>query len=134
MSESPRYRCAAEIGFLPHQVEITFAKLDYRAGVGTRAEQGDEFFYDGKPAKWMEPINEAARERAALEIAGGHRKTVGAEIAAPTVPLKAPPRSGMTRAITDASAFQVIKDVRHDENPQSSLSERPAPRRRAKGN
>jgi len=133
-SETPRYRCAAERGFLPQPTEITFAKLDFRTGVGQRAEQGDEFSYEGDPAKWMEPINEAARERAGVLVKGNKRKAIGAEHAAVTEPLRAPPRSGMTRAITDASAFNVIKDVRSDEHPNSSLSERPAPRRRAKAN
>ena len=60
MSETPRYRCAAERGFLHQPTEITFAKLDYRVGIGKRAEQGDEFPYEGTPAKWTEPVNEAA--------------------------------------------------------------------------
>lgn len=131
MPEAPRYRCASETGSLPHQVEIVFAKLDYRAGVGTRVEQGDEFSYEGQPGKWMEPVNEAAQERVAALVKSGGRKQVGAETSAPTIPLKAPPRSGMTRAITDASAFTPVRDVRTDENPKSSLSDRPAPRRRA---
>lgn len=134
MSETPRYRCAAERGFLPRPTEITFAKLDYRVGIGQRTELGDEFPYEGDPAKWMEPANQAARERASALVGDGKRKTVGAETASPTATLRAPPRSGMTRAITDPSAFQTIKDVRHDENPQSTLSERPAPKRRAKAN
>lgn len=133
MSETPRYRCAAEMGQLPKPQSIAFAKLDYRVGVGQRAELGDEFDFEGAPAKWMEPVNEAALERAEALVSGGKRKTVGAETAAAVAPLRAPPRSGMTRAITDANAFQTIKDVRHDEDPQSSLSARPAaPRRRAK--
>lgn len=131
MSDTPRYRCASERGFLPEGSEITFAKLGHKVGVGSRVEQDDEFYYEGRPAKWMEPINSAARELAGEMVKGGQRKTVSAEGAAPTVPLRAPPRSGMTRAITDASAFEVIKDVRHDENPNSSLSAREPPRRRA---
>ncbi len=131
MSESPRYRCAAEVGFLPQPTEITFAKLDFRTGVGQRAEQGDEFLYDGVPAKWMQPINEAATEAAEALVSNGKRKAVAAETSATLTTLRAPPRSGMTRAITDPSAFQTIKDVRTDEHPNSSLSDRPAPRRRA---
>jgi hypothetical protein len=132
MSDTPRYRCAAERAFLSEPIAISFAKLDNRVGLGCRAEQGDEFDYEGDPARWMEPINEAARERAAAMMKNGKRKTVGAEGAVPTTPLRAPPRSGMTRAITDPSAFQTIKDVRTDENPKSSLSDRPAPKRRGK--
>lgn len=132
MSESPRYRCAAESGQLPKPQTIAFAKLDYREGLNQRAEQGDEFYYEGVPAKWMHPINQAAVERVEELVAGGKRVTVAAESAAATMPLKAPPRSGMTRAITEADAFHVTRDVRTDENPNSSLSERPAPRRRGK--
>ena len=131
MSESPRYRCAAERGFFAQPTQIMFAKLDGKVGTGQRAEQGDEFWSEDDPAKWWEPVNEAAIERVENFVGQGRRKQVGAETAAPTQPLRAPPRSGMTRAITDSSAFHTIKDVRTDENPKSSLGERAAPRRRA---
>lgn len=131
MSESPRYRCASQVGFLPRPTSIAFAKFDGKIGVGQRAEYGDEFDYEGAPGKWMEPINSAAQQRAAELVAAGARKSVGSDTPAPYGQLTMPPRSGMTRAITDASAFQTIKDVRTDEHPDSSLSERPAPRRRA---
>lgn len=134
MSDTPRYRCAAEKGFLPQPQEIAFAKFKYRAGLGQRAELGDEFPFEGRPARWMEPINEAARERVQQLVDTKQRRSVAAEVAAATTPLKAPPRSGMTRAITDAGAFNSVKDVRNDEHPDSSLSARPAPRRRAKAN
>lgn len=130
-SQTPRYRCAAERGFFSRPTEISFAKFDFKVGVGQRAELGDEFVYEGPPAKWMEPINEAAIERVEECVRQGKRKTMAAETAAAIEPLKAPPRSGMTRAITDADAFQTVKDVRTDEHPDSSLSARPAPRRRA---
>lgn len=131
MSDSPRYRCAAEMGQLPQPQAVSFAKLGYSEGFNQRVEQGDEFSFDGIPAKWMEPINDAAIERVETLVAGGKRGKVAAESAAVTQPLKAPPRSGMTRAITESDAFRPVRDVRHDENPQSNLGPRPAPRRRA---
>lgn len=125
MSQTPRYRCALEKGFFSKPTEIAFAKFDYRVGTGQRAEQGDEFDFDGTPGKWMEPINEAAQERVRALVASGQRATVGAESSAPTTPLK-PPKSGMTRALTDADGFAAIRDVTPEATPL-----RPAPRRRA---
>lgn len=126
--ELPRYVCAAEVGFLPTPTEIAFAKLDYRVGVGQRVEQGDEFDYVGKPARWMDPINEAASAIVQELVQGGKRKTLSAEHAAPTAPV-VPPRSGMASSLM-GQANQSPLHVR-DVNTGPTLSARPAPRRRA---
>lgn len=127
-SDTPRYRCATERAFLSEGSVIAFAKLDYQEGVGSRAEEGDEFDFEGEPAAWMEPINEAARQRCAARMKDAKRKTMNAELSAPNTPLK-PPRSGMHAAILSSDAFSDVRPARVDEQPKGEV--RAAPRRRS---
>lgn len=129
MSETPRYRCASEKGFFAEPTEIAFAQFDYRVGVGQRAEQNDEFDFEGVPGAWMDPINAAAEERVAALVAQKKRKSLHAEVSAPTEPVR-PPKSGL-RAMSDQDTFNDIRDMRPREGAPPTLSNRPAPRRRA---
>lgn len=126
--EIPRYRCAAERAFLPEGSEIAFAKLGYQVGVGSRVEQDDEFAFEGKPATWMEPINDAAIVRAEALVKSGSRKSVAAPQAAPNSPVM-PPKSGMNQAITSTDAFSDVRSAPLQPGP--AVADRPAPRRRA---
>lgn len=125
--ESPRYRCATERAFLPENSEIFFAKFDYRQGVGSRVEQDDEFYYEGEPGAWMDPVNEAARERVEASVDAGDRKSVNAPVSAPNMPLK-PPKSGL-------HASMLAPNKLDDALPSPNVGpreDRPAPRRREK--
>lgn len=127
-SEIPRYRCALEKGFLPEGSAIAFAKLDYREGVGSRVEQDDEFDFEGDPGAWMDPINDAARERVQKLVDAKQRKTLGAETSAPNTPLKVP-KSGMGKAVVSRDAFDELQDARPVDGTNTTT--RAAPRRRA---
>jgi hypothetical protein len=102
-SELPRYRCATERAFLPANSEIYFAKLGFRPGVGSRVEEDDEFYYEGEPGAWMDPVNDAAHDRVEARMAAGQRKSVNAEVATSNSPLK-PPRSGLQPAMLHPQA------------------------------
>lgn len=126
MSETPRYRCAIEHGELPPGSEIAFAKLNYQVGVGQRVEEDDEFDFEGVPGQWMDPLNEAARQRVAELVAKNLRRTMNAPVSAPSGPVQPPKNSGM-RAAVDPVIFEDVKAARNSEATPS----RPAPRRRA---
>lgn len=124
--ESPRYRCATERAFLPENSEIYFAKLGYRVGVGSRVEEDDEFYYEGEPGAWMDPVNDAAQERVEARVGDGSRKTVSAPVAASNTPLR-PPKSGLHASMLQPNKLD-------DALPSPNVGpreERPAPRRRA---
>lgn len=128
MSEAPRYRCALEKGFFSKPTEIYVAKTG-SVGVAQRAEFGDEFEYEGPPGQWMEPINEAARQRASELVGGGKRRTVNAPTSTSYTPLKPPKASGM-RAITEVEAFGSHYDTTKPDDAKPA----PARRRPAKAN
>lgn len=127
--EIPRYRCAAEKGFFAQPTEIAFAKLDYRVGIGQRAEEGDEFDFEGPPGAWMEPLNEAAIEEVKKQIALKRRRGVAPDLAVVNTPVQPPKNAGL-RGLTDGDAFEPIRDARSDERIPEGLK-RAAPRRRA---
>ena len=134
--ERARYRCAVEHGQLNPPGEITFAKIpDERNGgrktaFGQRVELDDEFFYDGEPGSWMDPLNDAAIVAAEAAVKAKKRKKVEASNPAPTTALQVP-RSGMagSAAMPTPMHPHAIRDVRSDE--QAPLQATP-PRRRAK--
>lgn len=130
MSELPRYRCTLEKGFLDKPREVLFA--NGQVGFNQRVEYGAEFSTDQVPGKWMEPINEAARQRVAELVEKGQRKSEHAERTVSLTPLKPPKQSGL-RALTDAEAFNspVVTDVPvADDLPRQDR----APPRRRKAN
>lgn len=134
--ERARYRCAVEHGQLNPPGEITFAKIfDERNGgrktaFGQRVELDDEFYYDGAPAAWMDPLNEPAITAAEAAVKARKRKQVGAENPAPTTALNVP-RSGMagSAAMPTQMHPHAIRDVRTDERMPVQAA---PPRRRAK--
>lgn len=126
MSELPRYRCTLEKGFLAQPSEFRFP--DGREGFGQRVEYGCEFATDQPPGAWMEPLNEAARERVASLVKDGKRKSEHAERTVSLTPLKPPRQSGL-RAITDSQAFH--SPVVHDVTVPDDTPQRAAPKRRA---
>lgn len=126
--QQPSYRCAKEVGFLPHQVEIRFAALGYKVGVGQRVQEGDEFEFDGIPGAWMEPLNEAALAKCQEMVALRKRRTVDATMVASTEPIQVP-RSGMAGSFAGLQAMPAVQ-------PRDTLTDAkatPAPRRRAAG-
>lgn len=126
MSELPRYRCTLDKGFLAQPSEFRFP--DGREGFGQRVEYGCEFATEQQPGAWMEPLNEAARERVASLVKDGKRKSERAERTLSLTPLKPPKASGL-RALTDADAFNspmVYDTVVPDDAPKHA-----APKRRA---
>lgn len=133
--ERARYRCAVEHGQLNVPGEITFAKIpDERNGgrktaYGQRVELDDEFYYDGEPGSWMDPLNEAAIEAAEAAVKAKKRKKVEAANPAPTTALNVP-RSGMagSAAMPTQIHQHAIRDVRTDE--KAPVQSAP-PRRRA---
>ena len=129
MSETPRYRCASEKGFFAEPTDIAFAKHDFQVGSGHRAEQDDEFDFEGVPGQWMDPINEAARQRVAELVADHKRASVNAPVAAQSTPVQPPKNMGM-RAI-DTDTFKDVRLPRLQEAQASPKLERAAPRRRA---
>lgn len=131
--ESPLYRCAVEVGFLPAPQEILIAKNGFAPGYGTRVEQDDRFSFDGETiGSWFDPLNEAAKERAQALFNAKKRKSVGAVNAAPTTPVQ-PPRSGISGTFSTAPIPQhAIRDVRTDVR-MPEVQSAPPRRRAAKG-
>lgn len=129
--ERARYRCAVEHAQLKPPGEITFAKIidemtrTRKVAYGQRVELDDEFFFDGEPGSWMDPLNDAAKDAANAAVKKNKRKKVEASNPAPTTALQVP-RSGMAGSFSH-TPHQVARDVSTDERAPTPT----APRRRA---